>query len=164
MHCFGFRVLKLFQYSCLWRIKDGGSLLDYDIYSSLVTRTVQWQFMKNRKIEHPGTVAPCNKYVRGDCQFSPKACWWSHTEQQNIKFDSIECFICCKAYKSRNDMMIHREKHQPNVVRQCEKYKQDYCSYKPDSCWYLHGTEVKKIFFLRKVILLKMIIKKRMMT
>ena len=106
--------------------------------------------MRHRKIEHPGTVAPCNKYVRGDCPFSPEDCWWSHTEQQNIKSDSIECFICCKTYKSRNDMMIHRKKHHPNVVKQCEKYKQDYCSYKPDSCWYLHGTEVKKNNFSGK--------------
>ena len=99
------------------------------------------QFMNHRKSEHPGTVAVCRNNAAGKCDYSAEACWWSHVEQQKKHPEMINCFICNKIFKSRAEMMIHRKKNHPKVVRPCDMFLKKNCRFRDDSCWFLHASE-----------------------
>ena len=46
------------------------------------------QLMRHRKLEHPNTVAPCKKYLVGQCDY--EFCWWIHKDGKPAE---IECFF-----------------------------------------------------------------------
>ena len=81
------------------------------------------------------------KFVMDDCPFSPDACWWDHSDKKSNDSVSINCFICGSSFKTKNEMMNHRKSNHLKVVKPCEKFNQNICQFKSDSCWYLHGTE-----------------------
>ena len=41
-------------------------------------------------------------------------------------------------------MMKHRKRDHKQIVKVCEKFKEQLCRYKSDSCWYSHEEEVDK--------------------
>lgn len=96
------------------------------------------KFMKHRKSEHPGTVAGCRNYAIGKCDFSAESCWWRHAKEQEKNSENSDCYICNKAFKSRAEMMMHRKKNHPNVVRKCEMFLTNSCRYREGSCWFVH--------------------------
>ena len=103
-------------------------------------------FMSHRKIEHPGVVAHCKNNAVGECYFSAETCWWSHTVALDEQpTSSIECFVCGKSFKTRNEMMMHRKQVHSKVVRQCEMFKLQTCRYKSDACWFVHEKDVQNI-------------------
>ena len=57
--------------------------------------------------------------------------------------ESIDCFICNQTFKTRNELMIHRKSTHIRVVKKCEKFNQNSCSFSNDSCWFLHEFETK---------------------
>ena len=94
------------------------------------------KFMTHRKTEHPGSIAFCKNYAAGDCEFSSDACWWSHREQTDK--GCLACFICSKEFKTKTEIMQHRKRNHPKVVRICEKFKENACRYTNTSCWWQH--------------------------
>ena len=99
------------------------------------------KFMSHRKSEHPGTVAFCRNNALEKCYFSAEACWWSHSKEKSNDSKKITCYICAKAFNSRAEMMVHRKMNHLKVVRQCELFMKNNCTFNDSSCWFLHGTE-----------------------
>ena len=99
-------------------------------------------FMLHRKSEHPRTVAGCRNLSEGKCNFSEESCWWSHSKQQNIDSEGIECFICSESFGNRPDLMTHRKKEHPKIVQQCNLFRQNKCMFKNDLCWYSHDVKI----------------------
>ena len=101
------------------------------------------EFMHHRKNDHSGTVAYCRNNVVGKCPFADDACWWRHDNEVTAS-DNISCFICDKTFNTKSEMMKHRKRDHKQIVKVCEKFKEQLCRYKSDSCWYSHEEEVDK--------------------
>ena len=95
-------------------------------------------FMIHRKSEHIRTVAQCKNNAVGRCSFVANECWWNHTEQQEFNSEKISCYICDQVFSSRFDMMMHRKNNHPNVIRTCDRFKDNNCRFREESCWFSH--------------------------
>ena len=98
----------------------------------------KWEFMDHRKKEHEASVAICENNLKEICKFSSARCWWRHAEKQNG--DSIQCFVCGESFKNRGDVMVHRKKKHPQIVKPCNNYEGN-CRFKEESCWFKHKNE-----------------------
>ena len=104
------------------------------------------ELMEHRKSQHPGAVKQCEKYQAGTCIFSAKKCWWHHNTNTEVTSNEIHCFICGKTFQSRGEVMLHRKSMHVTVVKQCEKFQQQNCRWKSESCWFLHEMNDLKDF------------------
>ena len=101
----------------------------------------KWEFMDHRKKQHEASVAICENNLKGICKFSSTRCWWRHDEKQ--KEDNIQCFVCGENFESRGEVMVHRKKKHPQIVKPCNKYKESNCRFNEDSCWFKHEMELE---------------------
>ena len=88
------------QESCFWshENKDHASQ-SITCYVCDQTFTNKVQVMNHRKISHPSCIEPCIKYMKGECPFQSKFCWFKHTdtpskilEEENDIKDNISVF------------------------------------------------------------------------
>ena len=49
------------------------------------------------------------------------------------------CHSCSKKCASREDLMKHRKKDHPEIIKKCKFYRQGYCEYN-DICWFSHDS------------------------
>ena len=92
--------------------------------------------LQHRKKEHYNSVAPCRKYAEGKCPYVNETCYWNHTEK--AESENIQCFICGKNYKGKNELMKHRKMEHINVVKLCDKFQEDRCGFQESFCWFRH--------------------------
>ena len=45
------------------------------------------EVMNHRKIDHTSYVEPCTKFIKGECPFQSKFCWFKHTEAPTKSLD-----------------------------------------------------------------------------
>ena len=100
-----------------------------------------FHLMDHRKLQHPGAIAQCKKFVSDNCDFSAEKCWWSHEKKKEIKKTQIDCFICGEIFKSIRDIMVHKKTTHKTVVKPCKMFQQNKCRFKSESCWFVHEQE-----------------------
>ena len=96
--------------------------------------------MIHRKTKHPATVAPCQKYSKGECNFTSSSCWWSH----DTKIDEspgVTCFICSKNFRNKIEVMNHRKSNHPSSIETCNKFLKGDCPFQDKFCWYEHRSK-----------------------
>ena len=92
--------------------------------------------LQHRKKEHYNSVAPCRKYAEKSCPYSDETCYWKHTEKDVS--ENIQCFICGKTYKGKNELMKHRKIEHINFVKVCDKFQEGRCGFQESFCWFKH--------------------------
>ena len=97
--------------------------------------------MNHRKIKHVSSVAPCRKFLSGDCSRTSEACWWSHGKIENDA-QSINCFICGKTFKAKTELMSHRKQDHASHVEPCHKFSRGECPFQDKFCWFKHGSKI----------------------
>ena len=66
-------------------------------------------------------------------------CWWKHTNHVHMNNpEQINCYICSDTYKTIEDLMKHRKKAHPNIIKRCNKFNDNKCVYRSDTCWFRH--------------------------
>ena len=98
--------------------------------------------MVHRKQKHANLVATCRNYKTEKCPFADSKCWWNHYVQKQSVAAEVKCFICDEKFENKTNMMIHRKKNHPELVRKCDQYEINNCRFKEESCWFKH--EIKK--------------------
>ena len=93
--------------------------------------------MIHRKQKHPNSVAPCRKYIIGDCTFTSESCFWSHENKENGS-QSISCYICDKTFQNKHQVMNHRKLSHPTYIEPCVKYMKEECPFQSKFCWFKH--------------------------
>ena len=79
--------------------------------------------------------------MEGKCIFSDDKCWWKHKDNQDKAQITIECFICKNIFTSKDLIMMHRKDDHSSLVKICNKYENNECSFGDDECWYKHRNE-----------------------
>ena len=96
-------------------------------------------FMNHRKSQHVDLVALCRNFLDGKCVFSKHMCWWKHEESDFSNLTQKQsCYVCNDRFKEKNDLMIHRKKHHPRIVKDCSKFSEENCRFRSDTCWFIH--------------------------
>ena len=98
---------------------------------------VKNDLMKHRKKDHYGSVAPCRKFAENNCPFLENTCFWRHTGKDNLD-ESMQCFICERTLTSKSELMMHRKKDHPNLVRECNNFQEGKCRFQNEFCWFKH--------------------------
>ena len=57
--------------------------------------------------------------------------------------ENVRCFLCNETFKSKASMMSHRKNKHLGVVRRCSKFIENKCTFKSETCWYLHDEEME---------------------
>ena len=94
--------------------------------------------MIHRKIKHKNFVARCKNYEERNCSYTSESCWWIH-ETKNSMSEGIQCYVCSKTFNTKAEMMRHRKKYHPNIVKLCEKFLHNRCPFQEDFCWFFHN-------------------------
>ena len=94
--------------------------------------------LSHRKIKHKETLAVCRKYLEGSCHFSPEKCWWKHEKADEVKGNSVSCYVCNEKFETKSTMMIHRKKDHKELVRKCNNFSKNKCLFADNACWFLH--------------------------
>ena len=94
--------------------------------------------MKHRKKEHSYSVAPCRKFAQSNCPFIEETCFWRHTVEDNST-EHIQCYVCAKTFITKTELMKHRKKEHPSIVKECSKHQEGKCGYQEEFCWFIHS-------------------------
>lgn len=66
-------------------------------------------------------------------------CWWKHDEYDFPNLAQKQtCYVCNESFKERNDLMFHRKKHHPRMVKDCSQFSEENCRFRIDSCWFMY--------------------------
>ena len=97
----------------------------------------KWELMSHRKKEHIASVAICKSNLDGNCPFSFERCWWNH--DKNHRNDNIQCFVCGESFNTRAEVMVHRKKRHPEIVKPCSNFEGKICRFNEKFCWFKHA-------------------------
>ena len=67
-----------------------------------------------------------------------ETCFWRHTEQDNST-EHIQCYFCAKTFITKSELMKHRKKEHPSIVKECFKHQEGKCGYQDEFCWFIHS-------------------------
>ena len=56
----------------------------------------------------------------------------------------IKCRICAEVFEEKANLMIHRKIKHTSLVAQCKNYEERTCTFTPESCWWIHGTNLNR--------------------
>ena len=102
----------------------------------------RWELMSHRKKEHPTTIKICRYFIRGECSFGDKLCWFSHNKnnKDNIPqtLNEFKCSFCGEVFKRKLDFMKHRKSNHPETISECINEKNGFCRFQDDECWFRH--------------------------
>ena len=100
----------------------------------------KWDLMNHRKGNHNGAVAQCKKFVNGTCYYTAESCWWNHSDKMNSsQSDKPTCYVCNNTFESKPDMMGHRKKYHPNIIKPCFQFINGNCPFQSEFCWFIHS-------------------------
>ena len=101
-----------------------------------------WNLMYHRKQAHRNTVAFCKNKLADICKFTSEKCWWNHERNNSVQnITIIECFICNQTFGTKSEMMVHRKKVHASLVKMCNNFLEDKCTFKEQFCWFKHDEE-----------------------
>ena len=101
-----------------------------------------WNLMYHRKQAHRNTVAFCKNKLADTCKFTSEKCWWNHERNNSVQnITIIECFICNQTFGTKSEMMVHRKKVHASLVKMCNNFLEDKCTFKEQFCWFKHDEE-----------------------
>ena len=100
-----------------------------------------WTLMNHRREEHPSKKI-CRYYLKQECLFSSKKCWYKHEEKNSEdpkeETPQFNCKICGQIFSWKGDLMMHKKKEHRETVAKCRRFLQGDCSSSAEACWYIH--------------------------
>ena len=99
--------------------------------------------MNHRRDDHPEVNTKCRFYLKGICVYEDAKCWYKHKEsfeetQVQDKSEDFKCNFCEEIFTSKSAMLKHRKLHTEAAMFKCRDFKQGYCRFTSNECWYEH--------------------------
>ena len=101
--------------------------------------------MNHRRDDHEVNEV-CKHFLRNSCKFPVGVCWHKHERpsyQKKREETKLKCHTCKKDFKTKNGMMIHKNKSHVEDTKDCKNHKEGNCDFDEEDCWYFHKTNSK---------------------